>query len=119
MLEELVGRIGDEFDFERAGRPISLADAMTPGRVFFELRADSMLDAVRQIIGRIPKDELPVDPQAVIRAVQQQEQAMATYAGRGLAIQQVRHDGIGKPLLAFGRSDEGVPLLRTPMSAAG
>lgn len=110
MVEELVGRIGDEFDLERAGQFVSLADALSPGRVVLELRADSLRDAIQQIIVRIPREELPADPQAVIRAVQQREQVMATYVGRGLAIPHARLDGIDKPVLAFARSDEGVPL---------
>jgi tellurite resistance protein TerC len=113
VVEELVGQIGDEFDLERLGQVVSLADALSLGRVVFELRANSMRDAIAQIITRIPREELPADPEAVIRAVRQREQLMATYAGRGLAIPHARLDGIGKPVLVFARSDEGVPLDHT------
>ena len=113
VLEELVGGMGDEFDLKRAGQPISLADALTPGRVVFELQADSMSVAIRQIITRIPRKELPFKPQAILREVQQRQPATLTYAGRGLAIQLVRLDGISKPLLAFARSDEGIPVENT------
>ena len=43
------------------------------------------------------------------KAVLQREQALATYVGRGLAIPHARFDGIDRPVLAFARSDEGVP----------
>jgi tellurite resistance protein TerC len=113
VLEELVGRIGDEFDVGRAGQAISLSDALTPGRVVFAVRADSMRDAIEQIVARIPEQELPVDAQTVTRAVLQREQAMTSYVGRGLAIPHARLEGIDKPVLAFARSDEGVPLETT------
>ena len=60
VLEELVGKIGDEFDPERAEPSISLADALSPGRVVFNLRAESMPDAIqhnrsRYTAGRTPR----------------------------------------------------------------
>lgn len=113
VLEELVGRIGDDFDLERAGQLISLADALSPGRVVFELQADSMCDAIHKIAARIPREDLPADPQTITRAVLHREHAMTTYLGRGLAIPHARLDGIEKPILAFARSDEGVPLEMT------
>ena len=113
VLEEIVGRIGDEFDLTRADRAVSLADALTPGRVVFDLRAASMIEAIQQLVTRIPRNELPADPQTIIRAVQQREQAMPTYLGQGLAVPHGRLDGIEKPVLAFAASAEGVPLENT------
>lgn len=113
VLEEIVGKIRDEFDPARADRFISLADALSPGRVVFELRGNSMCDAIAKFIARIPLEELPADPQAVTRAVLEREQSMPTYLGKGLAIPHARFDGIEKPVLAFARSDEGVPLENT------
>jgi nitrogen PTS system EIIA component len=110
VLEELVGKIGDEFDPWRGEQAVSLADALSAGRVIFELRAHSMRDAIREIIGRIPRDQLPADPQAITQAVLKREQPRPTYLGRGLAIPHARFDGIDQPLIAFARSDEGIPL---------
>ena len=56
VLEELVGKIGDEFDAERAEPSISLADALTPGRVILELRAESMPEAIQQIVASVPRE---------------------------------------------------------------
>jgi tellurite resistance protein TerC len=113
VLEELVGKIGDEFDLERAGQSLSLADALSPGRIVFELRADSMRGAIQTIIARIPRAELPADSQAITRAVLRRDQARVTYVGKGLAIARARLDGIDRPVLAFARCDEGVPLETT------
>jgi tellurite resistance protein TerC len=85
VLEEIVGKVGDEFDPARAGQFISLADCLTPRRVFFQLRAQSMSEAIQSIINRIPREELPGDPRAITRIVLEREQAMPTWIGKGLA----------------------------------
>jgi tellurite resistance protein TerC len=113
VLEEIVGRIGDEFDLARTDRVISLADALSPGRIVFELQASSMRQAIEQLIARVPQNELPADAQTITRAVQQREQAMPTYLGKGLAVPHGRLDGIEGPMLAFARCAEGVPVENT------
>jgi mannitol/fructose-specific phosphotransferase system IIA component (Ntr-type) len=110
VVEELVGRIGDEFDPNRAEELLSLADTIDPARIVLGLRADSMRDAIQQILTSIPREELPADPKTIIAATLQREAAMATYVGRGLAIPHARIDGIDKPILVLARSDEGVPI---------
>lgn len=110
LLEELVGKIGDEFDLERAGPAISLAGALTPGRIIFNLHAESMPDAIQKMVAAIPREELPEKPEVITRAVLQREKAMGTYLGKGLAIPHARLTGITKPMLIFARSDEGVAL---------
>jgi tellurite resistance protein TerC len=110
VLEELVGKIGDEFDAARAEPSVSLADALSPGRVIFDLRAGSMPEAIRQIVTRIPHGELPADPQTIMQVVEEREAAMTTYLGKGLAIPHGRLDDIERPMLAFARSDEGIAL---------
>ncbi len=111
VLEELVGKIGDEFDVARSGQFVSLADALTPERVIFELSARSMNEAIETIISQIPRQSLPGDPRKIVQAVRQREQVMNTYLGSGLAIPHCRLDGIEQPVLIFARSDEGVPML--------
>lgn len=110
ILEELVGRIGDEFDAVRAERSVSLADALSPGRVLFELQAGSLADAIRKIVNQIPGTEWPADRQQIAAIVLERERTMPTYLGHGLAIPHGRLPGLEKPVLAFARSDEGLPL---------
>jgi len=109
VLEEIVGNMGDEFDASRDGPLVSLADAIAPGRVVLDLHANSMHEAIDQLIRRIPPNELPADPQSIIQAVQQREQSVSTYLGQGVAVPHARLDGIGKPMIAFARCGEGVP----------
>lgn len=110
VLEELVGGIGDEFDAERGGEPISLGDALSVERVVLDLQADSLDDAIQQLIGRIPPDALPGNRHEIVRALQHRDQIVSTYIGRGLVMPHARLEGLSRPLLAFARSGEGVPL---------
>jgi tellurite resistance protein TerC len=55
VLEEIVGKVGDEFDPARAGQFISLADSLSPGRIVFQLQARSMSEAIQNIIACIPR----------------------------------------------------------------
>lgn len=113
VLEEIVGRIGDEFDLARSDRSISLADALSPGRVVLDLQASSMVEAIAQLIARVAPHEWPADPQAITHAVQLREQTMPTYLGQGLALPHGRIDSLEKPVLAFARCAEGIPIENT------
>ncbi len=109
VLEEIVGRIGDEFDAARTEASLPLADALSPGRIILELQATSMAEAIEKIIATVPPAEFPVEATAVIRAVQEREQTMTTYLGKGLAVPHGRLDKLEKPLLIFARCAEGIP----------
>ena len=113
VVQEIIGNMGDEFDRARAGDFISLVDALTPGRIILDLRADSMSEAVDKFIARIPREELPADPVDISRVVMQRKKFMPIYVGNGLAIPHGRLEGIQRPVLAFARCDEGVPLENT------
>lgn len=113
VLQEIVGTMGDEFELAREGQLVSLVDALSPGRILLHLHADSMREAIQELIARIPRAELPADPETITRIVLQRERVMPTYIGSGLAIPHGRLDGIGRPVLAFARFDEGVPLETT------
>lgn len=110
VLEEIVGRIGDEFDLSRAGKFISLADALSPGRILFDLEANSMPEAIHNLVTRIPSDELPAKRQTIIHAVLKRNATMPAYLGGGIAVPRGRIEGIDKPMLVFARSGEGIPL---------
>lgn len=110
ILEEIVGRIGDEFDPARANRFISLADALSPGRILLQLRAQSMSEAIQNVMAYIPQEDLPANPQTMTRALLKRELTMSTYIRHGVAVVRGRLDGIDRPVLALGRSEEGVPI---------
>jgi|694.fasta_scaffold130076_2 tellurite resistance protein TerC len=130
VLEELVGKISDESDTDRTGKTISLAEAITPGRVVLDVQAASLTEAIEKIVSGVPLDQLPADGRKIITQVLQREAAMTTYLGHGLAIPHCRLDSIDAPVLIFARSEEGIPvpgsndrihiifLLITPQSVA-
>jgi tellurite resistance protein TerC len=110
VLEELVGKIGDEFETNRGDSPVSLADALTPGRVVFGVEGTSLPDALRDLVHRVPEAELPGDNRAILAAVLQRENVMTTYLGQGLAVPHCRLESLEKPVLVFGRAASGIPL---------
>jgi len=113
VLEELVGKIDDEFDLERTGPIVVLADALAPQRVLFGLDAQSMDQAIARLVKAISSVELPLPHAQIIDLVLARERSMSTYLGKGLAIPHARIPGLARPLLAFARSDAGIPLPTT------
>lgn len=130
VLEELVGKIADESDTDRTGTAISLAEAITPGRIVLDVEAANLAEAIERIITSVPAEDLPSDGRRIITQVLQREATMTTYMGGGLAIPHCRLDSITSPVLIFARSKEGIPvpdtneriqmifLLITPQSVA-
>lgn len=130
VLEELVGKISDESDTDRTGKTVSLADAITPGRIVLDVEAANLEEAIEKIVSAVPLDQLPADGRKIITQVLQREATMTTYLGHGLAIPHCRLDSIEAPVLIFARSEQGVPvpggneriqmifLLITPQSVA-
>jgi len=110
VLEEVVGKIGDEFDTHRGGQFVSLSDGFVPERVVFGVEGTNLTDAIKHILQHIPEEELPAQRQAIMDAVLKREETMATYLGRGLAIPHCRLPGLDTPVLFFGRSEEGIPV---------
>jgi tellurite resistance protein TerC len=109
ILEEIVGRIGDEFDRERSGEFYSLADALSPGRIILDLEAKSVSGIIVNLINRIPGKELfSIKREIIIQALSHCNTTRQIYIGGGLAVFRGRIKGINKPLLAFARMEEGV-----------
>ena len=109
VIEELIGKIGDEFDTARSGQYVSLGDAITPGRVVFGVQGANLQDAIRNIFARIPEKELPMPGNRILDALLKREEILPTYLGKNLAIPHCRLDILEEPMLIFGRSDEGIP----------
>lgn len=110
ILEELVGKIGDEYDSSRSGQFVSLGDALASERILLNLEALTLSDAIDQIVTAIPQEQWPAPRETIIRAARAREKTMSTYLGRGLAVPHARLDGIDKPCLAFARSADGIPV---------
>lgn len=107
VMEEIIGAVEDEFEIDP---PIHLADVLTPGRVVLGLKAGSIQEAIRKLFASVPASELPGSPERLIGAVLKREREMSTYLGRGLAVPHGRVEGLQKPAILLGRSEEGIPV---------
>jgi CBS domain containing-hemolysin-like protein/mannitol/fructose-specific phosphotransferase system IIA component (Ntr-type) len=107
IIEEIIGTVEDEFEVEPQ---IFLGDALSLGRIFLDLEAPSIEEAVRSTIARVPAGELPAPADRVTRAILERERALLTYFGRGVSIPHGRIEGIERPFLVFARSKEGIPI---------
>lgn len=110
VLEELVGKIGDEFDSHRGGQFVSLSEGFGPERVVLNVEGESLMEAIQHLLKQIPEEALPADRQFIMEEVMKRERSMPTYVGRGLAIPHCRLAGLSAPMLFFGRSQAGIPV---------
>ena len=110
VVQEIIGNMGDEFDRARGGDFVSLADALGRNRIVLGLQATTMDEAVQKFIATIHREDLPADHETISRAVLQRKQFMPIYVGNGLAIPHGRIPGLDRPLVAFARCDEGIPI---------
>ena len=110
LVQEIIGNMGDEFDQARAGEFISLVDALTVDRILLDLQADSLREAVEQMVARISAVLLPAGQTVVTDFVLRKKHVMPIYVGNGVAIPHGRFTGINRPILVFARCDLGVPV---------
>jgi mannitol/fructose-specific phosphotransferase system IIA component (Ntr-type) len=111
ILEEVVGRIEDEFP--RLPR-LFLKDALLAGGVILNLEATSPEQAIRALAATIPPQHVPHGVDIAALALERERQ-MATDVGHGIAIPHARCPGLANPLMVFGRPIEGIPF--SPESA--
>lgn len=104
ILEEIVGKIEDEYP--RLPR-LFLKEALETGAIHLDVAATTAESAIRELCNVIPKDRLPADVDVAALALAR-EQLMTTDVGLGVAIPHARCPKLAKPLLVFGRSDEGI-----------
>ena len=110
LFEEIFGEIEDESSIARGETPMSIADAITPARIVLNLQAGSMPEAIENIIGAIPKQELPIESETMLRVLMQRGPRVPTYLEEGVAVPHARLEGLDQPMLVFARSEEGVEL---------
>ena len=105
VMEELVGTIRDEFEDEE---PVRLADALTLGRVQFDVEGESPIAAIRAALGRMPPGSLPLPAAQILQAIGGRGRLAGTYLGQGIAMPHARVPDLGKPFLMILRSSHGV-----------
>jgi CBS domain containing-hemolysin-like protein len=104
ILEEVVGRIEDEYP--RLPR-LFLKEALTAGGVILDLEAKTPEEAIRELASILPEHSIPSEVDICALALERERQ-MATNVGHGVAVPHARCPGLTRPLIAFGRSSEGI-----------
>jgi CBS domain containing-hemolysin-like protein/mannitol/fructose-specific phosphotransferase system IIA component (Ntr-type) len=104
ILEEIVGRIEDEFP--RLPR-LYLKDALQSGGIVSELQARTPQQAIEEMAAVIPAANLPAGAGVAALALAREGQ-MPTDIGHGVAIPHARCPGLAKPVLVLGRSPDGI-----------
>jgi mannitol/fructose-specific phosphotransferase system IIA component (Ntr-type) len=102
VIEEIVGDVGDEFE-----SPSTELPALTPGRVVMGLEAESLPDAVSEIIARTPAHELGLSPSQK-QVMREAVQSSASQLGHGVAAAVTIAQPLRQAALLFGRSESGV-----------
>ena len=104
ILEEIVGKIEDEYP--RLPR-LFLKESLESGAILLDLTATTNEEAIRELIAAIPPENIPADVDVAALALAR-ERLITTDVGLGVAIPHARCPRLAKPILVFGRSDEGI-----------
>jgi CPA2 family monovalent cation:H+ antiporter-2 len=104
ILEQVVGRIEDEYPHD-AG--LSLSSTVAAGGLVLDLRGGTPEQVIRELAGSIPPNKIPPNTDIAALALAR-ESALSTDLGIGVAVPHARCAGLRVPLIAFGRSREGV-----------
>jgi mannitol/fructose-specific phosphotransferase system IIA component (Ntr-type) len=104
ILEQVVGRIEDEYPHEPA---VSLHDAVQAGGIILQLRGSSCDEAIRQLAARIPAGRVPQGVQIDQLAIER-EHELSTDLGVGVAVPHAQCPDLLRPLVVMGRSLEGI-----------
>lgn len=113
LLEEIVGKIGDEFDSVIDGPALTLADALNPRHILLDVQATSMMTAIDSIMSSLGRTQPPFDLPQAVQALKARESMMPTYLGKGLAVPHGRLEGLTEPIIIFARSLDGIPQTTT------
>lgn len=104
ILEEIVGKIEDEYP--RLPR-LFLKDALESGAILLDVAATNTEAAIRELIAAIPMSNIPNDVDIAGLALTR-EQLITTDVGFGVAIPHARCPKLARPIMVFGRSEEGI-----------
>jgi CPA2 family monovalent cation:H+ antiporter-2 len=111
ILEQVVGRIEDEYPREPR---VLLQEALMSGGVVMSLRGSTPQQVIGELAANIPHGLLPLGTDVTHLALER-ERELPTCLGCGVAIPHARVPRLSRPLVVFGRSQEGI--LFNPESA--
>lgn len=104
ILEQVIGRIEDEYPQQPR---LVLSDLVLADDRLLSLTSRTAAEAIREMVERIPADWLPRQADVAELAIAREEE-LSTDVGLGVAIPHARCPDLDRPLVVFGRSEEGV-----------
>lgn len=104
ILEQVVGRIEDEYPREPR---IFLQEALMSGGIVMNLEGSTPQQVISELAANIPHGSLPAGTDVTHLALER-ERELPTCLGCGVAIPHARVPGLVRPLVVFGRSQDGV-----------
>jgi mannitol/fructose-specific phosphotransferase system IIA component (Ntr-type)/predicted transcriptional regulator len=104
ILEQVVGRIEDEYPREPR---IFLQEALLAGGIVMNLHGSTPQQVIGELAAHIPHGLLPVGTDVTHLALER-ERELPTCLGCGVAIPHARVPGLTRPLVVFGRSQDGI-----------
>jgi CPA2 family monovalent cation:H+ antiporter-2 len=104
ILEQVVGRIEDEYPREPR---IILQEALMAGGIVMNLQGSTPQQVIGELAANIPHGSLPVGTDVTYLALER-ERELPTCLGCGVAIPHARVPKLTRPLVVFGRSQEGI-----------
>lgn len=81
---------------------------LKPETISLHLKEKRKENVIEELIDLIVKAKQIPDKAKALRKVLERERMISTGIGEGVAIPHAKYEQIEKPLLAFGRSDEGI-----------
>ncbi len=104
ILEQVVGRIEDEYPHDPG---MSLSQTVAAGGMVLYLRGGTPEQVIRELASSIAPNKIPGGVDIAGLAIAR-ESALSTDLGIGVAVPHARCPGLRAPIIAFGRSREGV-----------
>lgn len=105
VVEELVGTIRDEFE---QVHEYKLSEIVHRDAICLDMGAIVRADAMKALVDRLAVAYPRVPVQSVMASITRREAMASTGLGGGVALPHARIDGLPRPMVAFGRSREGI-----------
>lgn len=104
ILEQVIGRIDDEYPQHPR---VIIRDLILTDDVLLNLSSQTAEQAIVEMAARIPAERLPTSVDIAALAIAR-EREISTNVGMGVAIPHARCPKLTRPLVAFGRSTDGI-----------
>jgi PTS system fructose-specific IIC component len=88
---------------------LQLSDFLSEHLVLLELEADNKIDAFRAMVNNMARHQVITSPEIFLNEVIAREAIEPTSIGRGVAFPHTRTFCVSRPVIAFGRSRQGIP----------